>query len=755
MGKSRMTVLDVKASVANLRNQLLGARVANVYDIDAKTYLIKCAKGGEKSMVLLESGIRFHSTEFVRDKSNMPSGFSLKLRKHIRTKKVEEVRQVGDDRVVAFTFGASDEAVHLVLELFAGGNIILLNHELTILVLLRTHTDEATGARTAVRERYPLDQAPEPRKISADILLAAAERSAASPKLSVKDGFSKELDYGPALVEHALLLANVDPKRKATELDVSAGSADMARLLEAFRVVDGMIDGLTSDTQQQVPGVIVRKDGGEDSAYDDFGPLVLKQHEGKAIVHFDSFDRAMDAFFSVSEDKKIEQQKVQQQKAAISKVERVRKAHEASVAALEGEKDSQFHRAMLIEANLADVDNAILVVNSMLSQGIDWNALKKMIKEESRKGNPVAQLIHSLKLETNQITLQLTFSLDDMDDETQTVPVTAVDVDLGLNAYTNAQNYYQTKKKVESKMEKTIANQSKALKGAERKAKQEIKNVEVKSAILQMRKPHWFEKFIYFVSSENFLVLAGRDAQQNELLVKRHMDKGDVYLHADIHGAATHIIKNHTKEPVPPLTLAQAGLACVCRSSAWDAKMVTSAYWVHPEQVSKSAPTGEYLSTGSFMIRGRKNFLPPNSLIMGFGLLFKLDESCLANHVGERRIRGMGDADTDASSVLGNNDMMDEEEEGAPDEEDSGDEDAEGADEEKGAGDEGVGGFGKERNLGGIRGVGGVLAETKKTLTRENSGLSEASVTSVGSLVSSSGASTVLSKGTHSQTFSL
>jgi len=32
-----------------------------------------------------------------------------------------------------------------------------------------------------------------------------------------------------------------------------------------------------------------------------------------------------------------------------------------------------------------------------------------------------------------------------------------------------------------------------------------------------------FEKFIWFISSENFLVLAGRDAQQNELLVKRHM----------------------------------------------------------------------------------------------------------------------------------------------------------------------------------------------------------------------------------------
>ncbi|MGB1606822.1 MAG: NFACT RNA binding domain-containing protein, partial [Promethearchaeia archaeon] len=340
-------------------------------------------------------------------------------------------------------------------------------------------------------------------------------------------------------------------------------------LLTAFESVDGIIDGLAASSEgQTVPGVIIRKAADEESAYDDFAPVVLKQHAGKALVHFESFDKAMDAFFTVLEDKKIIEQKVQQQKAAIGKVERVRKAHEASVAALESEKDTQYHKAMLIEANLGDVDNAILVVNSLLSQGTDWNALKKIIKEETRKGNPVAQIIHSLKLDTNQITLQLTFGLDELDEESQTAPVTAVDVDLGLNAYTNAQNYYQTKKKVQVKMEKTQASQGRALKGAERKAKQELKSVEVKSAIQQVRKQHWFEKFIYFVSSENFLVLAGRDAQQNELLVKRHMDKGDVYLHADIHGAATHIIKNHTKDPVPPLTLAQAGLACVCRSAA-------------------------------------------------------------------------------------------------------------------------------------------------------------------------------------------
>jgi hypothetical protein len=53
-------------------------------------------------------------------------------------------------------------------------------------------------------------------------------------------------------------------------------------------------------------------------------------------------------------------------------------------------------------------------------------------------------------------------------------------------------------------------------------------------------------------------------------------------------------------------------------------QVVTSAYWVHADQVSKTAPTGEYLVTGSFMIRGKKNYLPPNPLIMGFGIMFKV-----------------------------------------------------------------------------------------------------------------------------------
>lgn len=39
-----------------------------------------------------------------RDKKNTPSGFTLKLRKHIRTRRLEDVRQLGYDRVSLLLF---------------------------------------------------------------------------------------------------------------------------------------------------------------------------------------------------------------------------------------------------------------------------------------------------------------------------------------------------------------------------------------------------------------------------------------------------------------------------------------------------------------------------------------------------------------------------------------------------------------------------------------------------------------------------
>jgi hypothetical protein len=125
-------------------------------------------------------------------------------------------------------------------------------------------------------------------------------------------------------------------------------------------------------------------------------------------------------------------------------------------------------------------------------------------------------------------------------------------------------------------------------------------------------------------------------------------NQGDIYVHADIHGAASVVIKNKKAvgssgncelNPVPPSTLSQAGCMSICNSKAWDAKVVTSAWWVFHDQVSKTAPSGEYLPTGSFMVRGRKNFLPHNQLVYGFGLMFKLHDDCVVHHVDDRKLK--------------------------------------------------------------------------------------------------------------------
>lgn len=146
-----------------------------------------------------------------------------------------------------------------------------------------------------------------------------------------------------------------------------------------------------------------------------------------------------------------------------------------------------------------------------------------------------------------------------------------------------------------------------------------------------------------FISSENFLVIGGKDMQQNENLVKKYLKAGDAYVHAEIHGASSVIVKNHTSSPIPALTLSQAGSMTICRSNAWKEKVLVQAYWVHADQVSKTPPTGLSLPTGSFMIRGRKNFLPSMPLVMGVGLLWKLDDSCRAKHAGERKVRAAGE----------------------------------------------------------------------------------------------------------------
>ncbi len=141
----------------DIRANVMGQRLANIYDLSEKCYLFKFAVPGksEKVTVVVESGIRFHTTKYARDMPELPSAFAMKLRKFVRTKRLEDVRQIGIDRVVDFKFGSGDAVNHIILEMYANGNIVLTDGNYEVLALLRSHQFEE-DVSLKVGELYPI-----------------------------------------------------------------------------------------------------------------------------------------------------------------------------------------------------------------------------------------------------------------------------------------------------------------------------------------------------------------------------------------------------------------------------------------------------------------------------------------------------------------------------------------------------------------------------------------------------------------------
>jgi hypothetical protein len=223
------------------------------------------------------------------------------------------------------------------------------------------------------------------------------------------------------------------------------------------------------------------------------------------------------------------------------------------------------------------------------------------------------------------------------DEENYDKAAEVIDIDIGLSAYANARFYYDKKKQAIEKNEKTRSASAAALQSAEIKAKASMHDVKKLKSVTALRKPFWFEKFHWFISSDNIIVIGGRDISQNELLYKKYLQKGDWYFHADIHGASSVIVKNPTGEPLPLNTIWQAGSFALCHSSAWKNKVMSDTFYVNDSQVSKTAPTGEYVSSGGFIIRGKKNYCTQNQLVMGFGIMFKVADESIINHIDERK----------------------------------------------------------------------------------------------------------------------
>ncbi|MCI4344440.1 MAG: NFACT RNA binding domain-containing protein, partial [Thermoplasmata archaeon] len=189
----------------------------------------------------------------------------------------------------------------------------------------------------------------------------------------------------------------------------------------------------------------------------------------------------------------------------------------------------------------------------------------------------------------------------------------------------SARELYEESKRVRSKLEGAVAALAETDRGILRAEGEGASATEARAKRAgepERRKPFWFERFRWFLSSEGFLVLGGRDAGSNEQLVRRYLHARDLYVHADIHGAPSVVVRAGEVAGAAPteVTLKEAGQFGVAFSKAWKAGLASStAYWVTSEQVSKAGASGEFVPRGAFVIHGTRHPLGDLPTELGIG----------------------------------------------------------------------------------------------------------------------------------------
>jgi predicted ribosome quality control (RQC) complex YloA/Tae2 family protein len=181
------------------------------------------------------------------------------------------------------------------------------------------------------------------------------------------------------------------------------------------------------------------------------------------------------------------------------------------------------------------------------------------------------------------------------------------------------QALYEMMKVVQSKLK----GAREALRGTDRALELPAPGARPKrSEPARRRKRFWFEAYRWFLSSDGVLVIGGRDAASNDRIVKRYLGAGDRYVHADIHGAPSVVVK-HPAPGLPEMTGTTLREACqwgLAFSKAWRAGRASGdAFWVEAEQVSKAGASGEFVPRGAWVIHGTKHLLHDLPVELGIG----------------------------------------------------------------------------------------------------------------------------------------
>ncbi len=528
----------------NELQELIGGKVEKVYHYPPNEIRIKLYAKGRRDLVI-EAGKRIHLTKFPRESPKFPSAFAMLLRKHLEGARIEKIEQYDFDRIVLIHFRRGDEKKILIAELFQKGNIILTDGNLRVIMPLRFDVKPGE-VYTFPKRRDPIE------------LIQMGNGKEVVKFLAVSG-------LGGLYAEETCLRAGIDKMKKFNELNED----------EKRRIIQTIRDLIDFESKPQ----IILKNG----EYYDVVPMDLKFYEKFEKRYFKTFNEALDEFYSkmISASDEIEEMKSKELEKLKKRLEiqlNTKKRYEEEIERLKMAGDAIYENYQVVDTILNALRKA--------SERMSWDEIAKILK--SRK-NGLAKFIKSVK--NGKVVLDL--GID-------------VELDVSKDIHENADEYYEKAKKIKDKLN--------GLNKAIEQTKREIENVEESlqkkfvSSLRVARKREWYEKYRWFITSDGFLVIGGRNAEMNEEIVSKHLESKDLFFHTQSPGAPVVVLKRG--QEAPEQSIIETAIFAATYSALWkEGKHSGEVYYVLPEQVSKAAKAGEYLPKGSFYITGKRNYL--------------------------------------------------------------------------------------------------------------------------------------------------
>jgi len=547
--------------VDTITEQVQGYYISNIYGITKDSILFKLHHTEKSDLFMMISTSGVWLTE-VKIAQMEPNRLLKRLRSDLLRLKLKKIEQIGAERIAYFTFEGFGKEFVLVGEFFGDGNILLCNNEMKILAL--QHSIDVRHRKLSVGLEYA-----QPPNSGLDIfnLKESDFDGLKTTDLVAAKWFGRTLGLPKKYVEGVFEIAEIDGKRIGNLLTDD-------EIKKIFEIVKKIVLDVTSGNHE---AVIIRNEKIE------VLPLKLGKLEGE-ITDANSFIQGLDTVFT---ENIIKKGKSVQSSGSDKKIKDLQTQISEQGKAIETVKEKS--------KNITNVANSLFEMVSKGIGSIDENSAQEILANNnakliSEKGISLI-VIQDEKIKINtKSPLQSIASVLFNEAKKQSGAITSIQ---------------SIKEKTEKKLEKF-----------ESKTEAEKDLI----VVTEIRKKNWYERYRWFFTSDGYLTIGGRDAASNSAIVRKHLEKNDKIFHGDIFGSPFFIIKD--AENAPDRSMNEIAHATVCFSRAWREGLYgVSAFWVHPEQVKKSAPSGEFLPKGSFTIEGQRNFIKSETLRLAVGIM--------------------------------------------------------------------------------------------------------------------------------------